>query len=536
MLSQKDIDFIRKNQGSFNPSKTTVSQKKKLKPSPFADLDVDATPNQLIEAAGKSSSLAADAGGFIAGVATENPVVGAAVREALNNFSIQEYEGEDEFMARHGYGGGGVLQGVWQPIKLLFTGRDPFVDNEYSKLLYNFRRANFTDERMAKILGRAETPEEKMRRTKVLRLKGSGDYSLTSNSLINGGGVAQDAQIMPAGPRSTRILYREYLGDVFTHPTTPGAFFVASYDVNPGLLSTFPWLAPIAQQYEQWTPNGVVFEFRSTSSEYVATQALGSVIMAAEYDQLDTVYANKQEMLNSAYANECKPSCNILHGIECAKEDRPIQVLFVRSAQVPVGGDIRDYDCARFSIATQGGATANLNLGSLYVHYDITFRKEQLFNGVAAKGLLFDMIYGNSGVSGVTSAAPLPTLASGNIRAPGSVPIMTIGGLGTTIIFPSWIQNGRYLINYILQATVNTAAGTVAATTNCAIPVLQNALTNIYPNPNTLQEGGNVGFRFNVVVDITGPNAVLTFSGFTVTAPKFNCWLSCTQIGLWPGF
>lgn len=525
MLSQKDLDFIRKNQGSINPKKTTVSKSKR--PNPFATLDVTATPQQLVAAAGESHSLGADAGGFIAGLATENPAVGAAVREVLNNISDPlELPGEDAYMKSLGYTGAGFsLSALKGAFVSGFTGK-----SDYNRDHIKYFMATRTDEQMLSInKGRKETPEEKMRR-KTLRLRGSGDYSLSSNSLISGGGEGQEANIMPAGPRTTRVIYREYLGDVFTHPTVAGAFYVTSYDINPGLLSTFPWLAPIAQQFEQWTPNGIVFEFRSTSSEYVATQALGSVIMATEYDQLDAVYANKAEMLNSAFANEKKPSCSILHGVECAKADRPLQVLYTRALGVPSGADIRDYDCGRFSIATQGGATANLNLGSLYVHYDITFRKEQLYNGIAAKGLLWDTIYTASGSPTIGSATPLPSVLSGSNRAAGGYPMMTVNNAGTTITLPAWLTTGRWRIEYQLQGSATTSGGTLSCTTNCAVPTTAWSTGSANQYQAKLALGTTYCYMY-IVFDVTGPNAVITASAFTITGPVTYGTLSLSQVG-----
>lgn len=226
---------------------------------------------------------------------------------------------------------------------------------------------------------------------KMRSLFGSGDYQLKSNSLIAGGGRATGPiQITPQGNRAVRIVYREYIGDVYSHPTTPGAFWIEGFPINPGSYETFKWLPPIAAQFEQWTPNGIVFEFKSTSSEYVSNQALGSVIMATEYDLYDQPYVSKVEMLNSAYANEAKPSDHIIHGIECNPRDNPQSIFYVRTGALSqVDGDLRDYDLGRFYVATQGIPFANANLGSLYVHYDITFRKEQLYGGIIGNNILY---------------------------------------------------------------------------------------------------------------------------------------------------
>lgn len=336
---------------------------------------------------------------------------------------------------------------------------------------------------------------------------GMGDYALKSNSLVQTGGATDsDVQIVPQGNRAVRIVYREYLGDVYTHPTVAGAFNIVSFRINPGLLSTFPWLAPIAQQYEQWTPNGVVFEFKSTSSEYVATQALGSVIMATEYDSLDAVYPNKQAMLNSAYSNEAKPSERIVHGVECDPRDTPNHIYYCRSGDtLPSNANIRDYDLGTFTIATQGGATANLNLGSLYVHYDITLRKEQLFNGVPLKGQLYQVVSRSGVVAGATPIGDTTTQSEGNISCFTGV---------NRITFPTYCTGA----NWIVFIRWVGAAG--AAFTPPVYTVTGCSLSGDYYSPNTLVVAAHCSTL--LFVDQTAPVAYISF-GLGGTLPTAPC-------------
>lgn len=335
---------------------------------------------------------------------------------------------------------------------------------------------------------------------------GLGDYSLKSNSLIPGGGsITNDVQIVPAGPRETRIIYREYIGDVFTHPTTAGAFYARTYPLNPGLLSLCPWLAPIAQQYEQWTPNGIVFEFKSTSSEYVATQALGSVIMATEYDSLDAVFSNKQDMLNSAYSNEAKPSERIVHGIECDPRDNPLRVFYVRSGAVPSGGSIRDYDLGTFTVATQGGATANLNLGSLYVHYDLTFRKEQVFNGIPARGNL-SMYYHLAGT--INGTNPLGS-SSPTVDSSSTLPSTDASVVINVLTFPTYTVGAQWRLVYLV------VGGSVAL----ALPTF-NVSGGTLGTTNSSPAAGETSTLFMYVADITQTSPTCTFTiGVAGTLP-----------------
>lgn len=212
---------------------------------------------------------------------------------------------------------------------------------------------------------------------------GYGDYTINSNSLVNRGSGGGEPILETRG-RSIRISYREYLGEVTTGPTI-GAFNATSFTVNPANVLTFPWLAPIAQQFDQYKPMGIIFEFKSTASDSVTGVALGSVIMATEYDVGDATYTSKQEMLNSAYSSECKASENLIHGLECDPNELQRKVFYTRRLNASVS-DARDYDMAVFTVATQGGGlAANQSIGSLYVHYEFELLKEQQFGGLSSK-------------------------------------------------------------------------------------------------------------------------------------------------------
>lgn len=320
-------------------------------------------------------------------------------------------------------------------------------------------------------LGRLAHKSKKLRRIvgtarKAINLLGGGDYELAVNSLFAGGGVTEDnLQIVPAGPREVRIVYKEYLGDVYSS-TTANGFKIDAYPINPGLVGTFPWLANIAQQFDQWQPNGIVFEFKSSSSEYSTSSALGSVLMATEYDSLDSPYTTKMEMMNSAYANEAKISSpRILHGVECAREETPTSILYTRGGAIPASGDLNTYDLGVFYIGSIGVPNASTNLGSLYVHYDITFRKEQLFNGPLMRGALWSGLQ----FSGCTDAARLNTLVSRptttGLKDP-TLPAYQFNN-GTIAIPPGF---GGCTFMFVFNIT-----GTASATWNGgAIPTLTN--------------------------------------------------------------
>lgn len=244
------------------------------------------------------------------------------------------------------------------------------------------------------IAGRAGDWVQKKGVKKFKSWFGVGDYTLQANSLIQGGtgGGVSTEPMMRTSQNFLEVTHSEYLGDVTTHPSIAGAFNLVYYEINPGLLLTFPWVSTLAQQYDQWIPMGIIFEFKSTATTYSTNPSLGSVIMATEYDVSDPIYASKFEMLQSAYSSESVVSNSQIHGIECDPSVNQHEVFFVRTEGASLNGidDIKDYDLGRFCIATQGGTLAPASsVGSLYVHYNFRFLKEQIYAGLPFQNYRF---------------------------------------------------------------------------------------------------------------------------------------------------
>jgi len=128
-------------------------------------------------------------------------------------------------------------------------------------------------------------------------ISGFGDYKVNENSLLTGG-IAPPEVVNSVNDGGVIIRHREYLGDI---PATID-FTITRYFINPGYTLTFPWLSHIATSFEQYKLRGMIFEFKSLSSDAVlssaTSSALGAVIMATQYDVLDTPFPNKFTMEN----------------------------------------------------------------------------------------------------------------------------------------------------------------------------------------------------------------------------------------------
>lgn len=218
-------------------------------------------------------------------------------------------------------------------------------------------------------------------------LIGFGDYKLESNSLVsaatNGAEGAEVPLVNKTAPGGIRVVHREYLGDILS---STSSFNLTSYAINPGLVASYPWLSAIAANFEQYKIHGLVYEFKTLSSDYTGSPNLGYVAMATAYNAAipaSSIFPDKRAMENHSYSNSCKPSVSMLHGIECKRSLVTVEELYVRTGAVPSGSDVRLNDLGNFCIAVGGQSSNGGVLGELWASYDVEFfepRTDSIFN------------------------------------------------------------------------------------------------------------------------------------------------------------
>jgi len=174
------------------------------------------------------------------------------------------------------------------------------------------------------------------------------------------------------------IRHKEYLFDV----PASAPLITEVFPLNPGQAKTFPWLSRVAQNFEEWVPRGIAFEYRTTSGDSFSgiSPALGSIIMCTQYNALNGNFVTKAQMENYEGAVSCKPSVNMLHAVECKKSQTVMDSLFIRSGEIQAGGDLRLYDLGKTQVAVVGGqpAVAGALLGELWITYEVELRKPKI--------------------------------------------------------------------------------------------------------------------------------------------------------------
>lgn len=228
---------------------------------------------------------------------------------------------------------------------------------------------------------------------------GSGDYQMVGQSpsynvLANGNQIPKFSTT-----NATNIVsHREYLGDF----TGTAGFLNRGFALNPGVASTFPWLSTIAQNYQQYKFHGIIFEFRPLITDFVTGGAPGVVVMATNYNADLPIYTTKQQMENSEYAVSVKPTCDLIHAVECATTQTVLSELYVRSGTPAAGQDLRLYDLGTFQFATQANPVQNL--GELWISYTVEFFKPVLPRDVGG-----DVLSSHLRLTGISAATPIGT-------------------------------------------------------------------------------------------------------------------------------
>jgi hypothetical protein len=341
----------------------------------------------------------------------------------------------------------------------------------------------------------------------VSGILGFGDYAVKKNDLmmLDEGVPVPTFQNMNDG---VIVCHREYIGDI----TQTTAFTNNSFIIQPGDSTTFPWLHQIAAQFEQYEILGMIFQYRSTASDFGTTtnMAMGSVILATEYDTVDSAYGSKLEMENSQYAMSGKPSHDILHPIECDPGVvGPMGLKYIRTGPVPTGKDNRLYDHGNFQLATTGMPANSGTIGELWVTYKIAFYKPQFNLGSDIKSDLF------FGTTGVVDAAPFPITP----QATNSLGCVVTN---STITFPSNTPIGsKWLISWFVVGASTAGKLTLPFGLVGAVTVYENG----NPTVGTLTDR----LTRNQIIRVTGQPC--TVSGATTAAPSgvTNAQLFITQ-------
>lgn len=145
------------------------------------------------------------------------------------------------------------------------------------------------------------------------------------------------------------------------------AFTLQSYlRLNPGLAATFAWLAPQAQQWDQYAVRSLVAEYIPSSGTAVA----GDIILSPNYDASDPRPTTEVQAVNNAGAivSSCWAPTSLKFDIKAMMGLGPRK--FIRSANV--SGDLKTFDIGTLAVCTVN-QTGTTGIGKLFLDYEFEF-------------------------------------------------------------------------------------------------------------------------------------------------------------------
>lgn len=354
-------------------------------------------------------------------------------------------------------------------------------------------------------------------------VKGFGDYNLSSNTIM---GMQPPEVHNSSNSNSVIISHREFLTDI----TATTGFNVTNFIINPGNVQTFPWLSQIGTSFEQYRLRGLIFMFNSMSSPNVlaasATTALGSVVMATQYDVEDPVFASKFEMENYSYANSRVPYISFIHPVECARNLSVLSDLYIRDSSGDPNTDARFYDFGRFAIATTGMQANSGVIGELWVTYEIELMKPKILAGPASIPLID--AWNNTGA--VTGASPCGTPGK---RSSSNLGTILSGAAANIFSFPANLVGKKYIVYYCVNGTsVAIVAPSFTFAGFSALTILQGNSTAVSDNTASTS---TTYLHFHVVTQINSAASLTIGTAGTLPGGGGNTmdlWIMVVPPGL----
>lgn len=171
------------------------------------------------------------------------------------------------------------------------------------------------------------------------------------------------------GHQERMVVQREMVLSNIVSST--GFALMATISIQPGLVSSFPWLSKEAQNWQQYNVEELVVEYIPTTG----TNTLGEIIISPEYDVSNAAPDSEINAMQNlgAVADSCwtRIVCPLdrkaMHGLGPRK--------FIRTGNV--SGDLKTFDAAKVHIFTNNFASGGVVCGKLYFRYKISLMVPQ---------------------------------------------------------------------------------------------------------------------------------------------------------------
>lgn len=340
---------------------------------------------------------------------------------------------------------------------------------------------------------------------------GAGDYTVQANSILRS---SDSVPAMHKTNQSVVVRHREYICDVLGSQN----FTVRKiFSLNPGLETTFPWLAQVAANYQEYTFKGVVFHYVPTSGDAISStnNALGTISLVTNYRATDSAPSTKIEALNEYFSCDTRPCETLAHPIECDPRENPYNVQYVRHAAVPAGEDPKTYDLGTTYLMTSGMQADNITVGELWITYEVELRKPKAANILNLHLPCFSAWTTNSSA---TTADLLTNITPFEFNDLGVTVATTTNNVAFTV--PAQ-QPGTYLFTLIGQTSV--ASSLLAPT--CTNGTLATGSSSYWNNTQAALSGLGMAQVFTVTDGSLPTTFNLRFTSYVAMA-KANVFIT----------
>jgi hypothetical protein len=347
------------------------------------------------------------------------------------------------------------------------------------------------------------------------RWLGAGDYTVSKNSLVQK--AASSIPLMHNTGQTVVVRHKEFIATV---KGTSDFTVQHTFDINPGLRATFPWLSGVASNFQEYSIKGLVFHYIPTSGNAVSSTnaALGSVMIQTSYRATEAAPASKIEILNEYWSNEVVPSETMVHPLECDPAENPFQVHYVRSASTPAGDTQLMYDLGRTFVATQGMQGTN-DVGDIWVTYEVELKKPLISSSAIGSYLYLNNFTSTTAATMFQNPNANPT---GNLALAFASSNTITFPVGTSGIF--YVQVVPYSITYFGGSCSWHSAPSV---TNAFLAPVTNFATDLYLDTSNSAFTNGTNISYTCAIRKTNPSlaAVLTIplpTGLTGTWSGVN--------------
>lgn len=330
--------------------------------------------------------------------------------------------------------------------------------------------------------------------------KGSGDYSVQSNSLHNGM-VPSFATL----DQPYRFRYREFLGVV---NTATSYSVLKTINLNPGLLC--PILSQISESFTMYKFHGLVFTFNSTSANAVSSTntALGVMGMVTNYDPTQVIYQTRQQAEEAVGCVSAVPAMNLYHPVECKPKTTLFEKRWLRYALTDTSHPLGETDLGTFQLFSDGAQAASA-AGELWVAYDVEFYLPRIAPTQVGECQAIQSINGSS-ATGIWNVSYEEVIFN---------TLFSVDAANSRLVFT---DPGQYRVIVRAVSTAATATPFPAPTV-----VGGSLLTSYFAAGYVLNGGTDTDHHIFIDVDITTPGGTLAFGATTMSLAAAGCEMHC---------